>query len=170
MLEKLPLISYVQPIFDKYNSWTNINIIQSECRSPDISGVYDPIPAKFCKQVGLWTKVAEKYPNFGYLDNRCHGNQKTSLELIKHVNGYGGGSLDGKEIVAMTLCYHGNRYVFMATKKCTIGQSGRTKCVMKMSQCRHRWPGWRLVAHNNDCDVTLALTDVMVQEIDVRVL
>ncbi len=26
-----------------------INIIQSECRSPDISGVYDPIPAKLIK-------------------------------------------------------------------------------------------------------------------------
>ncbi len=95
-----------------------INIIQSECWSPDISGVYDPIPAKFCEQVGLWTKGAEKYPNFGYLDNRCHGNQKTSPELIKHLKDYGfqiGGALDGKKIVAVTLLpwqplgFHGNQ-------------------------------------------------------------
>ncbi len=45
-----------------------INIIQSECRSPDISGVYNPIRAKFCERVSLWTKGAEKYPNFGHLD------------------------------------------------------------------------------------------------------
>ncbi len=31
-----------------------INIVQSDCRSPDISGVYDPIPAELCEQVGLW--------------------------------------------------------------------------------------------------------------------
>ncbi len=31
----------------------HINIIQSKCRSPNFSGVYDPIPAKFCEQVGL---------------------------------------------------------------------------------------------------------------------
>ncbi len=57
--------------------------------SPDISGVYDPIPTKFCEQVGLWAKGAEKYPNIGYLDNGCLSNQKTSSELIKRLKGYG---------------------------------------------------------------------------------
>ncbi len=28
-----------------------INIIQSECWPPDISGVYDPITVKFCEKV-----------------------------------------------------------------------------------------------------------------------
>ncbi len=109
-----------------------VNIIQSECWSPDISGVYDPIPTKFCEQVGLWTKGAEKYPNFGYLDNHCHDNQKTSPELIKHLKGYGfliGGALDGKKncchdfmLPWQPLSFHSNQ------KKCTIeGQSVRKK-------------------------------------------
>ena len=50
---------------------TFINIIQSECRSPDISGVYGPIMVKFCEKVGLWAKGAEKYPHFGYLNSSC---------------------------------------------------------------------------------------------------
>ena len=75
---------------------------------------------RFGEWVDLWTKGAEKYPNYGYLDNRYHGNQKTSPELIKHLKGYGilsGGALGGTKIVAMDFCYHGNRCVSMATKK-----------------------------------------------------
>ena len=55
--------------------------------------------------MGLWTKGSEKYPNFGYLDNRCHGNQKTSPELIKHLKGYGilsGGHWVGRELLSWT--------------------------------------------------------------------
>ena len=37
-----------------------INIIQSECRSPDISGVYEPIPAKF-REPGT---TVTKYQNY----------------------------------------------------------------------------------------------------------
>ena len=44
---------------------------------------------RFCMKVGPWTKWAEKYSDFCYLDNRCHGNQKTSSELIKRLKGYG---------------------------------------------------------------------------------
>ncbi len=71
--------------------------------------------------MGLWTKGAEKYPNFGYLDNRCHGNKKTSPELTKHLKGYGilsGGAFGGTRIVVMDSCYHGNHCVAMVTKKC----------------------------------------------------
>ena len=70
--------------------------------------------------MGLLAKESEKYPNFGYLDNCCHGNQKTSIELIKHLKGYGilsGRALGGTRIVVMDFCYHGNHSVFMATKK-----------------------------------------------------
>ena len=62
----------------------------------------------------------EKYPYFRYLDNSCHGNQKTSLELIKHLKGYGilsGRTLGGTKIVVMDFCYHGNPSVAIATKK-----------------------------------------------------
>ncbi len=55
---------------------------------------------RFGEWVGLWTKGAEKYPNFGY--------------LIKVT----GGTLGGTRIVAMDFCYHGNHCVAMATKKC----------------------------------------------------
>ncbi len=66
----------------------------------------------------------------------------------------------------MALSYHGNLYVVMATKKCTLaGQSGR-KSVLK--RC-HRV----VICDLGDVwwhyDVTPALTDVMVQEIDIRV-
>ncbi len=97
----------------------NINLIQSEWWSRSPAVVYGPILAKFGEQMGLWTKGAEKYPNFGYLDNCCHGNPKTSSELMKRLKGYGilsGGALLLKKIVAMDFCYHGNCYVVIATK------------------------------------------------------
>ncbi len=101
--------------------WPIIIYIQSRfpSRSPDI--VYGPIFTRFGEYVGLWTKGAEKYQNFGYLDNRCHGNQKTSPELTKHLKGYGilsGGALGRTRIVAMDSCYHSNHCVAMVTKKC----------------------------------------------------
>ncbi len=83
----------------------------------------------FCMNVGLWTKWAEKYPNIGYLDNRCHGYQKTYSDLTKHTKGCGilsGGTLDGYWCVE-------NRYyepmlpweplsVAMVIKKCLLIQ------------------------------------------------
>ncbi len=36
-----------------------VYIIQSECWSPDISGVYGSIVVKFCEKVGLMIKGAE---------------------------------------------------------------------------------------------------------------
>ncbi len=120
-----------------------INIIQSECRSSDISGVYCPITVKFCEKVGLLARGAEKYLKFGYLDNLCHSNQKTSSELIKRLKDYGiltGGALGGKKFVAMALFNHGNRYVVMATKNVHL-QVNEVEKVGKMSLCRYWWPG-----------------------------
>ena len=98
--------------------------IQSECRSRSPDVVYSPIFTRFGEKVGLWTKGAEKYPNFGYLENRCHGNQNPPPpELIKHHKGYGilsGGALGGTSIVAMDFCYHGNRCVALRQLKSAL--------------------------------------------------
>ena len=94
--------------------------------------------------MGLWTKGAEKYPNFGYLDNGCYGNQKTPSELIKRLKGcriLAGKVLDWKKIVAMALCYHDNRNVVMATYKRYPCRSFGKMCVNKMSLWRHWWLG-----------------------------
>ena len=46
-----------------------------------ISGVYSPIPSKFCMEVGLWTLITGKLFWFSFLGNRCYGDQNISPEL-----------------------------------------------------------------------------------------
>ncbi len=46
-----------------------------------ISGIYSPNSLKFCMVVGLWTLITGKLFWFGFLGNRCYGDQNISSEL-----------------------------------------------------------------------------------------
>ena len=70
-----------------FRIFKSINIIQFECWPCSPAIVYGLIFTRFCVKVGLWTKGAEKYPNFGYIDNRCPGNQKTFTRPIQYQKG-----------------------------------------------------------------------------------
>ncbi len=65
----------------------------------------------------------------------------------------------GRKFVSVALCYHGNGYVVMTTKKCTLAGQSVRKSVLK--RCHYVVIGglgdvwWH-------CDVTLSLTDVIV--------
>ena len=81
-----------------------------------IFAVYDPSLMKFGMKVGHRTLITGKILRSRYLGYCYHGNQKTSTELTKHPKGCGilsGGTLDGRRVVAMDFCYHGNHYVVM---------------------------------------------------------
>ncbi len=74
----------------------------------------------------LWTAKSEKHRKPGYLDNRCHGDQKTfsqlkySLLINQNLLGRSGMGLEKN---TQNIRFHGYRSVAMATKKGFWGQN-----------------------------------------------
>ena len=83
-----------------------INIIQNECVSKVFFAVYHvycgPSSMKFGIKVTCRTLITGNILRSSYLGNRCHGNQRTSSELI-HILNDNGCKWNGKEIFR----YHG---------------------------------------------------------------